>query len=91
MTANCGQFPALGRYFKTLDELARAGCMCRQRMTDCLRGRKEFTDNEKMAICNAIIAKIVTGEIENMDMRTALEARKDFDGTFRATTAVTAA
>lgn len=91
MRASCGIYPALGRCFKTLDELARAGCMCRQRMTDCLRGRKEFTDNEKMAICNAIIAKKVAGEIENMDMRTILEARKDFDGTFRATTAVTAA
>lgn len=91
MRASCGQFPALGRYFKTLAELARAGGMCRQRMTDCLRGRKEFTDNEKMAICNAIIAKMVAGEIENKDMRTILKARKDFDGTFRTTTAVTAA
>ena len=91
MRASCGIYPALGRYFKTLDELSRAGCMCRQRMTDCLHGRKEFTADEKQAICNAIIVKIVTGEIENMDMRTVLEARKDFDGTFRATTAVTAA
>lgn len=91
MRASCGIYPALRRCFKTLDELSCAGCMCRQRMTDCLHGRKEFTDVEKQAICNAIIVKIVTGEIENMDMRTALEARKDFDGTFRTTTAVTAA
>lgn len=55
------------------------------------RGKAEFTDNEKMAICNAIIAKIVAGEIEFKEMRTILEARKDFDGTFRATAATTAA
>lgn len=74
MTANCGQFPALGRYFKTLDELARAGCMCRQRMTDCLRGRKEFTDNEKM----------VAKEIDNFDILDILNARSGrFDETFR--------
>lgn len=84
MTANCGQFPALGRYFKTLDELARAGCMCRQKMTDCLRGRKEFTDNEKMAICNAIIAKMVAKEIDNFDILDILNARSGrFDETFR--------
>lgn len=84
MTADCGQFPALGRYFKTLDELARAGCMCRQRMTDCLRGRKEFTDNEKMAICNAIIAKMVAKEIDNFDILDILNARSGrFDETFR--------
>ena len=84
MTANCGQFPALGRYFKTLDELARAGCMCRQRMMDCLRGRKEFTDNEKMAICNAIIAKMVAKEIDNFDILDILNARSGrFDETFR--------
>lgn len=84
MTANCGQFPSLGRYFKTLDELARAGCMCRQRMTDCLRGRKEFTDNEKMAICNAIIAKMVAKEIDNFDILDILNARSGrFDETFR--------
>ena len=91
MRASCGIYPALGRYFKTLDELSRAGCMSRQRMTDCLAGRKEFTDDEKKAICNAIIAKMVAREIENWDMLTILEARKDFDGTFRTTTAVTAA
>lgn len=84
MRASCGIYPALGRCFKNLDELSRAGCMCRQQMTDCLRGRKEFTDNQKMAICNAIIAKIVTGEIENLDMRTILEAREDFDKVFRS-------
>ena len=84
MTADCGQFPALGRYFKTLDELARAGCMCRQKMTDCLRGRKEFTDNEKMAICNAIIAKMVAKEIDNFDILDILNARSGrFDETFR--------
>lgn len=91
MRASGGLYPALGRYFKTLDELSRAGCMSRQRMTDCLAGRKEFTADEKQAICNAIIAMMVTREIENRDMLTILEARKDFDGTFRAKTAKTAA
>ena len=84
MRASCGIYPALGRYFKTLDELSRAGCMCRQRMTDCLAGRKEFTDNEKMAICNAIIAKMVAKEIDNFDILDILNARSGrFDETFR--------
>lgn len=91
MRASGGLYPALGRYFSTMQELADAGCMSPRRAQDCLRGIKQFTDQEKMAICNAIIAKIVAGEIEYKDMRTILEARKDFDGTFRATAAATAA
>ena len=84
MRASCGIYPALGRYFKTLDELSRAGCMCRQRMTDCLAGRKEFTDNEKMAICNAIIAKMVAKEIDNFDILDILSARSGrFDEKFK--------
>ena len=91
MRASCGIYPALGRYFDTLDELARSACMRRPRMTACLHGRKEFTADEKQAICNAIIAKMVAKEIDNWDMLTILEARKDFDGTFRDTTAEVAA
>lgn len=91
MRASGGLYPALGRYFSTMQELAEAACMGRTRLWMIQRGKAEFTDNEKMAICNAIIAKIVAGEIEFKEMRTILEARKDFDGTFRATAAATAA
>lgn len=84
-------YPALRRFFRSNQELADAACMSRTRLWMIQRGKAEFTDNEKMAICNAIIAKIVAGEIEFKEMRTILEARKDFDGTFRATAAATAA
>lgn len=84
-------YPALRRFFRSNKELADAACVGRTRLWMIQRGKAEFTDNEKMAICNAIIAKIVAGEIEFKEMRTILEARKDFDGTFRATAATTAA
>ena len=84
MTASCGQYPSLGRYFRTVEEMARAGCMSRRRMTDCLRGRKEFTTDEKTAICNAIIAKMVAKEIDNYDILDILSARSGrFDETFK--------
>ena len=80
-------YPSLGRYFKTVTELANAGCMSRTRAWECLSGRKEFTAQEKTAIANAIIAKINTNELKvsskNREMERARNARKDFDKVFR--------
>ena len=67
-----GLYPQLGRYFKTTEELASAGCMSVRRLYDVLHGRKQFTEDEKRAIWNAILVK------ENK-----IEARGDFDERFK--------
>ena len=54
MNAAGGLYPSLGRYFKSLTDLAEAGCMSRQRARDCLDGKKNFTDAEKKAIAGYI-------------------------------------
>ena len=67
-----GLYPQLGQYFRTTEELASAGCMSVRRLYDVLHGRKNFTDDEKRAIWNAILVK------ENK-----IEARGDFDERFK--------
>ena len=67
-----GLYPQLGQYFKTTEELASAGCMSVRRLYDVLHGRKNFTEDEKRAIWNAILVK------ENK-----IEARGDFDEKFK--------
>jgi hypothetical protein len=57
MRGSCGLYPGIGRYFESKQELADAGCMTRQRLDDCLHGRKAFTDQEKVAISNYIFMK----------------------------------
>lgn len=61
MRADMGLYPSLGRYFSNMQELADAGCMSRTRLTDCLHGRKQFTDQEKVAIYNNIRLRQVWG------------------------------
>lgn len=70
------QYPQLLRYFKTTKDLADAGCMSRTRAWQCLYGIKDFTENEKRAIRNAIIVK-----------EHHLESSGDFDKQFRRLTA----
>lgn len=67
-----GLYPQLGKYFKTTEELAAAGCMSVRRLYDCLRGLKEFTEQEKRAIWNAILVKT-----------NKLEVSGDFDEQFK--------
>ena len=50
-------YPGLGRYFRTVQELADTACMSRTRATDILKGRKELTDPENAAIVRAIVLK----------------------------------
>lgn len=61
MKGKCGLYPSLGRYFSTKKELADAGCMSRQRLDDCLNGKKQFTEQEKVAIYNNIRLRQVWG------------------------------
>jgi len=72
-----GLYPQLGRYFRTLDELASAGCMSVRRLYDVLHGKKQFTEDEKRAIWNAIIVK-----------EHKLETQGDFDKQFKSRKAV---
>ena len=74
MKASCGLYPALGRFFETKKELADAGCMSRQRLDDCLNGKKQFTNQEKVAIYNNIRLKELIGVKYQADL---------FDETFR--------
>ena len=67
-----GLYPQLGRYFRTTEELASAGCMSVRRLYDVLNGKKQYTEDEKRAIWNAILVK------ENK-----IEARGDFDEKFK--------
>ena len=65
-------YPSLGRYFRSVTELADAACCGRTRATDCLHGRKEFTAQEKQALLNAITLK-----------QQGIEVRIDFDQYFK--------
>ena len=67
-----GLYPQLGRYFRTLDELASAGCMSVRRLYDVLHGKKQFTEDEKRAIWNAVLVK-----------QHGIEVSGDFDAQFR--------
>ena len=67
-----GLYPQLGRYFRTTEELASAGCMSVRRLYDVLHGKKQFTEDEKRAIWNAILVK-----------GNKIEARGDFDEKFK--------
>ena len=86
MKSSCGVYPALGRFFDSVEDLAHAGCMCPKRCFECIAGREAFTEDEKMAICNAIIARMIAREIprERQVLRLLFKARYDFDGVFKS-------
>lgn len=65
-------YPGLIRHFKTTQDLADAGCMSRTRAYQCLYGFKEFTEQEKKAIQNAIIVR-----------QHGFEVSEDFDKQFK--------
>ena len=68
MRASGGLYPALGRFFSTMQELADAGCMSPRRAQDCLRGIKQFTTQEKVAIARAIKLKELKTNVEAADL-----------------------
>ena len=76
MTASGGLYPALGRYFKNLTELAHAGCMSRTRARECLDGVKTFTRAEKKAISANIVTGILTRSafINYAELEAAIDA-----------------
>lgn len=60
-------YPALGRYFTSVSDLAEAACMSRTRATDILKGRKEFTEAEKQAIVRAVLVQRNRLELFDLD------------------------
>ena len=85
MTASGGLYPALGKHFRSLTELAHAGCMSRQRLRDCLDGKKEFTRAEKKAISANIAAKLLSQQkFDYADLEKAVNAYQgNFDAVYR--------
>lgn len=85
MRASSGIYPALGRYFKKSQDMADAGCMSRTRLRDCLDGKKEFTDQEKSAICCRALFNICGNVRFTSTDRDNLEKgmKGDFDQIFK--------
>lgn len=85
MNASGGFYPSLGRYFKSLKELARAGCMSERRCRDCLDGIKDFSRAEQKAIAANIVVRVMEqpvidyGEME----RAVLAWKGQFDEIYR--------
>lgn len=85
MTASGGLYPALGKHFRSLTELAHAGVMSTRRLRDCLDGKKEFTRAEKKAISANIAAKLLSSKsFDYADLEKAVNAYKgNFDAVYR--------
>lgn len=78
MTASGGLYPSLGRFFKSLTELSRAGCMSERRCRDCLDGIKDFTRAEKKAIASNIAMKLLNSpSYDYQDLDDANSAWRD--------------
>lgn len=88
MTASGGLYPSIGRYFRTVSDLADAGCMSRRRLYDILQGNKRFTRAEQKAIAANIAQKIMDQPVIDYDELTrAHEAWKGrFDEIYKRKT-----
>ena len=78
-------YPSLNKYFENTTELAHAGCMSRQRLSDCLVGIKVFTRAEKKAIAANIAVRIMDEKVIDYDeLQRAVAAWKGkFDEIYR--------
>lgn len=85
MTGSGCLYPSLGRHFRSLTELAHAGCMSRVRLWECLTGTREFTRAEKKAIAANIAVKIMDQKtIDYDELQNAVRAWKgQFDEIYR--------
>ena len=85
MTASGGLYPALGKYFSNLTELAHAGCMSRSRARECLDGTKDFTRAEKKAIAANIATRLMSqSSFDYEDLERAVYAwQGNFDETYK--------
>lgn len=81
MRAKTPVYPSLGRYFRTMSELASSACMSRDKMTQIVNGKKRLTEAEKRAIVNAIVARLfVEGKTE--EIKEIFEGYRDFERIF---------
>ena len=78
-------YPSLNRFFESSTALAHAGCMSRQRLSDCLNGTKEFTRAEKKAIAANIAVRIMDQPtIDYEELQNAVKAWKgQFDEIYK--------
>jgi len=85
MNASGGIYPALGKHFESMTELAHAGVMSTRRLRDCLDGKKDFTRAEKKAISANIAAKLLSSKsFDYADLEKAINAYKgNFDEVYR--------
>ena len=80
MTASGGFYPSLGRYFRSMTELAHAGVMSTRRLRDCLDGKKNFTRAEKKAISSNIALKLMNSK--SYDYQELEDANRAWKGEF---------
>lgn len=80
MTASCGFYPALGRYFKNMTELAHATNRSRDYVWRCLTGQRDFTRSDKKAISANIAMKLMNSK--NYDYQELVDANKAWSGEF---------
>ena len=78
-------YPALGKYFENSTELAKAGCMSRTRLWECLKGSKDFTEAEMKAISANIAMRILGAPVvDYFELDNAITAWKGrFDEIYR--------
>ncbi len=81
MKAALGNYERLGQFFKSKAELAAAGCMTRPTLAQALSGPRGFTNNEKQAIKNALVVKVIQGTAKQITVEELLSG--DFDELFR--------
>lgn len=81
MKADCGQYPRLGQFFDSTAQIAAAACMTRPTLYQVIQGTRQFTDNEKAAIKNAVLAKVLQGTAANITVNDLLTG--EFDELFK--------
>jgi hypothetical protein len=80
MTASGGLYPALGKHFKNMTELAHAGNMNRDTMRKCLNGERQFTRSEKKCISANIAMKLMNST--SYDYQELEDANRAWSGEF---------
>ena len=57
-------YPALGRFFDSMDQLAHAACIGRTQLYRIRKGEADFTPSQKSAIVADIMARMYVGQLE---------------------------
>lgn len=81
MRAALGNYWRLGQFFDSTAQIAAAACMTRPTLYQVIQGTRQFTDNEKAAIKNAVLVKVLQGTAENITVNDLLTG--EFDELFK--------